>query len=242
MKHTYQIKGMTCNGCKTHVEQALSKVDGVASVSVDLKNSTAEIEMGAHIPLEKLQEGLKSSGGNYSISLPGDDMHQHDTMMHPLTTKLAHKQSTKGSGVFYCPMHCEGAKTYDKPGNCPVCGMDLVEQPAAKKATQYTCPMHPEIIRNEPGSCPICGMDLVPIKANVDDEDKTYTELLFKFKVAVIFTLPIFIIAMTEMIPRNPLFSLMPLQYWNWVELALSLPVVFYATWMFFQRAGRSII
>src|SRR3546814_9623048 len=47
---------------------------------------------------------------------------------------------------------------------------------------------------------------------------------------------------MSEMLPNNPLFKLMHLKYWNWVQLALSIPVVFYATWMFFERAWRSII
>jgi len=151
-------------------------------------------------------------------------------------------QMTNGSGVFYCPMHCEGDKTYDKQGNCPVCGMDLVQQPSSQKSTQqYTCPMHPQIIRDEPGACPICGMELVPLKVNVDEEDKTYKNLLRKFKIAVIFTIPIFILSMTEMIPNNPIFKLMDLKYWNWVQFALSLPVVFYATWMFFQRAWKSI-
>jgi len=27
---------------------------------------------------------------------------------------------------YYCPMHCEGDKTYNEPGDCPVCGMHLV--------------------------------------------------------------------------------------------------------------------
>ena len=45
-------------------------------------------------------------------------------------------------------------KPYDKPGDCPVCGMDLVEQPSVNKKIQYTCPMHPEIIKDDPGSCP----------------------------------------------------------------------------------------
>ena len=148
----------------------------------------------------------------------------------------------KGSGVFYCPMHCEGEKTYDKPGNCPICGMDLVEQPSAKKMVQYTCPMHPEIIRDEPGSCPICGMDLVPMEGDVEEEDKTYKNLLYKFKIATLFTLPVFLIAMSEMIPKNPLMGIMPMKYWNWVQLVLSIPVVFYAAWMFFERAWRSII
>lgn len=111
-----------------------------------------------------------------------------------------------------------------------------------KQSTQFTCPMHPEIIKDKPGSCPLCGMDLVPMGVNLEAEDKTYDTLLHKFKIAVIFTVPIFLIAMSEMLPSNPLFRLMELKYWNWVELILSLPVVFYATWMFFERAWRSII
>ena len=246
MKHTYQIQGMTCNGCKNHVEQALNQVKGVIGASVDLQKAEAVIEMGSHIPLEKFQETLKSSGGNYSISLPehGTPKHVHDHHAGHVEPKGTHSKPTgRGSGVFYCPMHCEGKKTYNEPGNCPVCGMDLVEQPSmAKKASKYTCPMHPEVIRDEPGSCPICGMDLVPMEADGEEEDKTYKKLLQKFKIAVIFTLPIFIIAMTEMVPNNPLFELMDLKYWNWVQLAISLPVVFYATWMFFERAWRSIV
>lgn len=76
----------------------------------------------------------------------------------------------------------------------------------------------------------------------MEEEDKTYDKLLAKFKIATIFTIPIFLIAMSEMVPNNPLFKLMDLKYWNWVELLLSIPVVFYATWIFFQRAWRSII
>ena len=132
--------------------------------------------------------------------------------------KLNQNHAGKGSGVYYCPMHCEGDKTYDKPGSCPVCGMDLVEQPSVKRV-QYTCPMHPEIIRDEPGSCPICGMDLVPIEADVEEEDKTYKNLLRKFKISVLFTLPVFLIAMSEMIHNNPLMAIMPWKYWNWVQL-----------------------
>lgn len=239
MKHTYQIHGMSCNGCKTHIEEALRKVEGVSNVSVDLPKAEAVIEMQSHIPLEKLQKALKNSGGNYSITLPMKEMSSPE--MSP--PRLSPKSIAKGSGVFYCPMHCEGSKTYDKEGSCPICGMDLVEQPTSKRSTQqYTCPMHPEIIRDEPGACPICGMDLVPLKANVEEEDKTYRNLLRKFIVACVFTIPIFIMAMMEMLPNNPLFKIMELKYWNYVQLALSIPVVFYATWMFFQRAWRSVI
>lgn len=43
----------------------------------------------------------------------------------------------------------------------------------------YTCPMHPEIIRNEPGQCPICGMDLVEkITGGEKTDDKELSMLL----------------------------------------------------------------
>lgn len=102
--------------------------------------------------------------------------------------------------------------------------------------------MHPEIVKDEPGSCPICGMDLVPAEPAASEEEKAYQKLLNKFWIALAFTLPIFIIAMSEMIPGNPLFRWLDVRYWNWIQLALSVPVVFYATWMFFERAYRSVI
>lgn len=237
MKHTYHIHGMTCNGCRTHVEEVLSNIERVSKASVNLEKTEAILEMENHIPIEKLQEALKQDGDNYSIHLPGD---------HPKTKepKESKKRKSTGSGTYYCPMRCEGEKTYDKPGDCPVCGMDLVEEQSAapSSGTQYICPMHPEIVNDEPGSCPICGMDLVPIKPDLPAEEKTYKKLLKKFWIALAFTFPIFLIAMSEMIPNNPLYDLLDQKYWNWIQFALSLPVVFYATWMFFARAWRSII
>ncbi|RYY17094.1 MAG: copper-transporting ATPase, partial [Chitinophagaceae bacterium] len=157
--------------------------------------------------------------------------HQH----HPPKTPA--KTSQKSSGKYYCPMLCEGEKLYDKPGNCPVCGMNLEKVPELSTVlSQYTCPMHPEVIRNGPGACPICGMDLVPVTPTEED-DSTYQELLKKFKVAVLFTVPIFILAMGEMLPGNPVSKLLSPPVSNWLQFLFSLPVIFYATWMFFQRA-----
>lgn len=235
MKHTYKINGMSCNGCKSHVENILLNVDGVSKVSVDLEKAAATIEMDSHIPIEKFKEALEKDSGRYSIHMPGDQ--------HVVETKETDKQKGEGTGTFYCPMHCEGDKTYDKPGDCPVCGMDLVEEHSISnsKQDQWTCPMHPEIVKDQPGSCPICGMDLVPLKPDTSAEEKTYRKLLKKLWLAFAFTLPIFLIAMSEMLPNSPLYRIMEQKWWNWVQWGLSLPVVFYATWMFFERAYRSI-
>lgn len=152
-----------------------------------------------------------------------------------------HIQNTEAK--YYCPMHCEGDKVYDKPGNCPVCGMNLEKIPSVTvKKIKYTCPMHPEIVRDAPGACPICGMDLVPMESAAEDENKVYKELLKKFKIATAFTVPILLIVMSDMLPGNPLLKIMDQQKWNWVQFALAIPVIFYATWMFFQRAWKSII
>ncbi|PTB93105.1 ATPase, partial [Marivirga lumbricoides] len=238
MQHTYKISGMSCNGCRSHVEESLKKAPHVTAVSVDLQKAEATIEMDSHVSIEHLQKTLE--GSTYSISLPSDQNHQHTNEPKKKDQKSSKEE---GSGIYYCPMHCEGDKTYDKPGDCPVCGMDLVEQPAPKKKAQYTCPMHPEIVQDKPGSCPKCGMDLVPIETeNAEEEDKTYKKLLKKLWWAVGFTLPVFLIAMSEMLTHNPLYDLMGLKYWNFVQMALSIPVVFYATWIFFERAWRSII
>jgi Cu+-exporting ATPase len=236
MKHTYHIHGMSCDGCRSHVEETLSKVEGVSKVTVNLEKEEATIDMDTHIPIETFQDTLKKDGGTYSI-------HNIDDL--PKTEAVSQQiKKEKGNGTFYCPMHCEGEKTYDKAGDCPVCGMDLVEEhkSGVSISEQWTCPMHPQIIRDKSGSCPICGMDLVPMKADQSAEEKTYKKLLNKFWIAVIFTAPIFLMAMSEMIPNNPLYKLMPQKNWNWVEFALSIPVVFYAAWMFFERAYKSII
>ncbi|SMD32342.1 Cu2+-exporting ATPase [Reichenbachiella faecimaris] len=200
MKHTYQITGMSCNGCKSHVEEALLQIPQVKSVSVDLKAGKANVEMSEDISLDKLQETL----ANAQYDIFPEDHEVEDLQLAPLPI-------IDVKGVYYCPMHCEGNKTYTKPGHCPVCGMDLV----------------PEASRQEEGA---------------SEEQKAYDALVKKFKVALAFTLPIFCIAMSDMIPNNPMFEWMPLEYWNWVQLMLSIPVVFYATWMFFIRAYSSVI
>ncbi len=231
MKHKYSIDGMTCLGCQSSVEDALSEIKEVIKVSTDLKESEVTIEMSRHVPLQKLQQTLTDFGLHYTIRKSHAKTQRTESSHH------------NNSGVYYCPMHCEGEKTYPEPGDCPVCGMGLLEQPTlVTRKSQYTCPMHFEIIQNQPGSCPICGMDLVPLEPTESNEQKTYNELLKKMKVATLFTVPVFLIAMADLIPGKPLLNIMSQEGWNWLSFILTLPVVFYACWMFFERAYKSII
>ncbi len=252
MKHTYTVTGMSCDGCRTKVEKALNEIEGVQAV-VTLDTSVAIITMEKHIPTAVLQEAL-SAVGKYTITMNTPDTKGKVTEVQKGKACCSDEHShhhhdmdkmemSKAPGKYYCPMHCEGEKVYDQAGSCPVCGMDLVKVPElADTKIMYTCPMHPQIIQEGPGSCPICGMDLVPMQPAESEENKTYTILLKKMKIAVLFTVPIFIIAMAAMFSNNLLVQIMDLSSWNWVQFVLSLPVVFYATWMFFERAWKSLI
>jgi Cu2+-exporting ATPase len=241
MKYTYTITGMSCNGCRTKVEKALNEIDGVeATVSLDPPIATITTEK--KVPIFKLQKALYAAG-NYIIS-EGDAAAENSLYSTPIPSDMnAVALPASASGKYYCPMFCEGEKVYDSQVGCPVCGMDLVKAPDlnATKA-QYTCPMHPEIVQDKPGDCPICGMDLVPMQPLEEEENTAYTDLKRKMKIALVFTIPVFIISMTLMFPNNPLMKLLGMNEWNWIQFVLSLPVVFYAGWMFFIRAWKSII
>ena len=249
MTHHYIISGMSCNGCRTKVEKTLNEIEGIQA-EVTLNPPLATITMEQHVPTEKFQEVL-AAAGKYTIEMDSPKNHAETAVKsccsgHKKENQDPHKKETpkmhqhSANGVYYCPMHCEGDKTYNKPGDCPVCGMDLVPQIAI--GTQFTCPMHPEIISNEAGDCPICGMDLVPIQASANEENKSYLDLWKKMRIAILFTLPVFIISMSEMIPNNPLYQLMSLENWNWIQFLFSIPVLFYSGWIFFVRAWKSIV
>jgi len=154
------------------------------------------------------------------------------------------KQSIQGT--FYCPMHCEGDKTYDKPGDCPKCGMHLKrEETQTTKSggkTIYTCPMHPEVKQDHPGSCPKCGMDLVPEKSeDTSEEEKAYKRMAKRFWIALALSIPVFIIAMSEFFSFMHLDALASQKVWNWVQFILATPVVFYSSGEFFKRGWSSI-
>jgi len=180
-----------------------------------------------HMHLEEITEDLiKNADTSHSHS------HSHTHSHHYEAPKVTDEMA----GRYYCPMYCEGDKTYDSNVGCPVCGMDLVKYPE-KKTAKYSCPMHPEIIRDEPGSCPICGMDLVRMPDSGDDEeDETYNILKRKFTISLAFTIPVFFLSMGRMFIDFPFSH----QIQGFIELALTLPVMFYSGWFLLKRGWVS--
>lgn len=118
-----------------------------------------------------------------------------------------------------------------------------VKEQNLRSATEYTCPMHPEVISNEPGNCPKCGMDLEPRTVQKDhhEEEEVYKSMLKRFWIAAGFTIPVFIMSMGEMVELD--FShIVSMTTLGWIQFALATPVVFYSSADFFTRGYRSIV
>ena len=206
---------------------------------MNLEKQEAAVSMHEHVSIEILKKALLKSDGSYDVHLPDEHIELHHSLSNPKHRK------TEGQGKYYCPMLCEGDKQYNDPGNCPKCGMHLVqeEKSSSTKRTDYTCPMHPEIVRSEPGSCPICGMDLEPkttAKDGNNEEDVVYRKMLRKFWWAVSFTLPVVIISMSEMIGIT-LEGITSQSTWGWMQFILTTPVVLYSCREFFIRGYHSV-
>ena len=117
--------------------------------------------------------------------------------------------------------------------------MPAPEEPAVG-VTDYVCPMHPEVVSDRPGPCPKCGMALEPRTVAAEDgPNPEQTDMTRRFWVGVALGLPVFLIAMADMLPNNPLRPYS--SSLNWVQLALATPVVFWCGWPFFERAWLSV-
>ncbi len=115
--------------------------------------------------------------------------------------------------------------------------------PVVSGAAEWTCPMHPEIVRSEPGSCPICGMALEPRTISLDDDgNPELAQMSLRFWIATALTIPTLVLAMGEMLPGNPIARLLPGNRVAWGQLALATPVVLWCGWPFFVRGWQSVV
>ena len=128
-------------------------------------------------------------------------------------------------------------------GACPHCGMALERAIVATHVQQYTCPMHPEILQDEPGDCPVCGMALEPVLVTEVEEDLSeLIDMTRRFCVSLVFTVPVFVIAMGDLLPGQPVSAVLPGAVRPWIELLLASPVVLWGAWPFFARGWRSLV
>jgi Cu+-exporting ATPase len=110
-------------------------------------------------------------------------------------------------------------------------------------STKWTCPMHPEIVRDAPGSCPICGMALEPMTVTAEEpENEELRDMTRRFWTSISLAIPTLIIGMADFIPGRPLDHVLTPRIAGWSQLVLATPVVLWGGWPFFVRGWQSIV
>jgi len=180
---------------------------------------------------------------------PTQHEHQHTTpakVTDPVCGMKVDPQSAAGSlehehvKYYFCSKNCLAKFQAD-----PVKYISKTQSaaPAAEdalKAARYTCPMHPEILRDKPGDCPICGMALVPIAGTGEADDSELRNLTRRLWIGVALSVPLVILAMSPMVGIQEPFGLMP-RARGWIEFVLGTPVVWWVGWPILRKFWLSL-
>jgi Cu+-exporting ATPase len=148
-----------------------------------------------------------------------------------------HHFEFEGEHYYFCAAHCrkkfaEDPRRYLEP-RAPV---------EVAPGTQWTCPMHPEVLEDHPTSCPKCGMALEPLEgANPGDENPELRDMTRRFAFAALFSVPLLFVSMGDMLPGSPVSSIVGHGVRVYLELALATPIVLWSAWPFYERAVASI-
>src|SRR5262249_39067102 len=138
--------------------------------------------------------------------------------------KTKHAFSRDGRTYYFCCAKCR-----DK-----FAGAQRPAKPARERNNvEYTCPMHPEVVQLGPGDCPKCGMALEPVVATTSDDGGELDDMRRRLTVALAFSVPLFVIAMSDVFPGDPIGGALGAAR-AWVELALATPVVVWCAAPFF--------
>ena len=154
--------------------------------------------------------------------------------------KTEHHARHDARDYHFCSAGCK-TKFVADPEHC-LTGQHREAQDDVPAGTIYTCPMHPEIRQEGPGSCPICGMALEPETFSLDTgPDPEYIDMRRRFWVSAIFSIPLFIYGMGDLIPGRPFEGLLEPRMAQWLQFLLATPVVLWGAWPFFVRGVQSV-
>ncbi len=150
-----------------------------------------------------------------------------------------------GATYYFCSTNCLNNFKANPVAFLPSSALQALQplKPQSPASAEYTCPMHPEIVRDEPGNCPICGMTLEPRTVTLDEApNPEQTDMTRRFWWSVALSLPVFLLTMSEMLPGQPVQQALSPRVINWIQFLLATPVVLCGGWPFFQRGWASII
>jgi Cu+-exporting ATPase len=185
------------------------------------------------------------AGGSLSLNLLSGPPPQVDPVCHmtvdPATAAASYEY--QGRTYYFCSPHCQqkfaaDPQRYLAPAAAPAPAQLSTQHSAL--STEYTCPMHPEVVSDHPAACPKCGMALEPRTVAVEEgPNPELVDMQRRLWVGVVLSIPVLLIAMSDMLPGAPLH---PYMTWlNWLQLVLTTPVVWWCGWPFFARAWMSL-
>jgi Cu+-exporting ATPase len=155
----------------------------------------------------------------------------------------------RGTTYHFCSQHCrerfvDDPERYLEIGTGEMTGEESADAgPGPGARVEYTCPMHPEIVRDEPGSCPKCGMALEPRTVTTgEEENPELVTMRRRLWVCAALTVPLVVIAMGRHLPGLDLHRIASEGTLDLLELVLATPVVLWGAWPFFVRAWRSVV
>ena len=112
-------------------------------------------------------------------------------------------------------------------------------EPPLGSGVIYTCPMHPQIRQTGPGNCPICGMTLEPVKALAEaGPNAELADMMRRLWIGLALATPVVALEMGGHAMTLPFSKSLS----NWIQFALSTPVVLWAGWPFFVRGWQSVL
>jgi Cu+-exporting ATPase len=159
--------------------------------------------------------------------------------MNVLEEDSAGQVEHAGRTYHFCGKGCAERFKADPAKYLGVPSMALMPALHSKPA-EYTCPMHPEIVRQKPGACPICGMALEPRGVAMDEGDPELADMQRRLWVSIALTIPLLLLMILDMVSRAA--NLISPSVKSWLEFALATPVVVWGGWPFFQRGWSSIV
>lgn len=156
--------------------------------------------------------------------------------------RTPHRAEHGGAAYFFCNPKCRERFVADPARYLTPA---VVAPPTEEElGREYTCPMHPDVVQLGPGTCPFCGMALEPKTFSFHAPDEGNPELddmRRRLWVSAILTVPLFLLAMSDLLPGTPVQHRVSWTVLAWIQLVLATPVVFYGGAPFFARGWRSI-
>jgi P-type Cu+ transporter len=152
--------------------------------------------------------------------------------------RAPHHVAHEGTTYHFC-----GGRCAERFGAEPGRFLAPAPTPAPSSDAEYTCPMHPQVVQRGPGTCPICGMALEPRELASGDEESNpeLDDMTRRMWIGAIFTVPLFLLAMSDLIPGQPVQRALGHRTLAWIQLLLATPVVLWCGWPFFERGWASV-